>query len=167
MKSFLVLLEADYPQYSFVAADLYSWSPASQTIFYPVSTLTKPTKNDIWSLLHEIGHANLRHQAYATDLELVQLEAAAWETAKEVSQQYGVTIDDDHIQDCIDTYRDWLHQRSTCPQCSTVSPQIDSGRYKCFNCSHTWLVTNERFCRPYRRSETKKHRPSTRKAMFI
>jgi hypothetical protein len=119
-----------------------------------------------WSLLHEVGHALLDHQSYDSDLELVEMESLAWQKAKEVGVAYGHTIDEDHIQDCIDTYRDWLHQRSACPNCDNRSLQQDARHYKCFNCGQTWAVSASRFCRPYRLTKQTKTPPSKPKATF-
>jgi hypothetical protein len=60
-----------------------------------------------------------------------------------------VIIDEEHIQNCLDTYRDWLHKRSTCPRCDSHGLQT-SEQYKCYNCRAVWRVGNERFCRAYR-----------------
>jgi len=101
-------------------------------------------------MLHELAHATLGHNSYETDFELLLLEVAAWDKAKALARDYGETIDDEHVQDCIDTYRDWLYQRSNCPACSTTSLQESAVSYKCFNCGSSWTVTASRFCRPYR-----------------
>lgn len=60
-------------------------------------------------------------------------------------------ISEDHIQDCLDSYRDWLHKRSLCPDCRLSSIQTDAHTYTCVFCHKKWRVTAERFCRPYRR----------------
>ncbi len=106
---------------------------------------------DEWSILHELAHAKLNHNNYYSDFELVKLELDAWQEAKEIAKNYGIKIDSEHIEDCLDTYRDWLHQRATCPTCQTVSTQRDPNTYQCFNCRTSWHVSNSRFCRPYRK----------------
>ncbi len=148
MKDLLAKLIIDYPNISFKLGKNFSWSPKDQTVFYNFSDTDN--KNAEWSLLHELGHANLNHNTYSTDIELVKLECDAWEKAKQISHKYGYEIDEDHIQDCIDTYRDWLHQRSACPNCEAHCIQKDSSTYNCFNCGQSWGVTSSRFCRPYR-----------------
>jgi hypothetical protein len=142
----LTRVSQDYPQLHFSEGNVFSWSPKNKTITYK----TGPQKVRAWSLLHELAHAVLEHKSYQTDFELLLLEVAAWDKAKELSENYGIQIDEDHIQDCIDTYRDWLYQRSTCPLCSCTSLQHNSTTYRCFNCSTSWTVTASRFCRPYR-----------------
>lgn len=147
MKNLLSSLRADYPGINFVAGEAFFWSPKDKTVTY---TLGK-TNQDNWSLLHEVSHGILEHIDYTSDFELVRLEVEAWDHAQKLAPTYGIQIDQDHVEDCLDTYRDWLHRRSTCPTCGTVSTQADPKTYRCFNCSATWHVSNSRFCRPYRR----------------
>ena len=149
MQELLQKLRADYPHLSFQEGDTFYWSPKNQTVTYaPGSTQPEVA---MWSLLHEVCHGILGHKNYTTDFELVQLEVAAWQQARALAKTYDIKIDPEHVQDCLDTYRDWLHMRATCPTCSTVSTQKDSNTYECFNCHTNWHVSNSRFCRPYRR----------------
>lgn len=152
MLSLLESLRKDYPDIVFVEGDSFYWSPIDQTITYAqLSTQPDVAK---WSLLHEVSHCLLEHKSYSSDFELVQLEVDAWQQARELSSNYGIKIDPEHIQDCLDTYRDWLHRRSSCPKCGLVSAQEDSRTYRCFNCKSLWHVSSSRFCRPYRRTAT-------------
>lgn len=165
MKQLLSTLRVEYPDIRFVQGAQFSWSPATRTITYP-----KPKKASdslYWSLLHELGHAVLDHKAYDSDVELLKMESEAWQTAQQLGAKYGYKIDDDHVQDCIDTYRDWLHQRSACPTCENRSLQQDIQTYRCFNCDETWTVTSAKFCRPYRRKLSQdKTSPPHSKVMF-
>lgn len=151
-QDFTKVLQHDYPQFKIRQGSVFSWSPARNELIYRRGT------DDIAgmvSLLHELGHALLGHKRYTLDFELLQLEVAAWEEATRIAKQYGVIIDDNHIQDCLDSYRDWLYRRSICPQCSTKALQLDEGnQYRCHNCHKTWQVASSRFCRPYRRQST-------------
>jgi hypothetical protein len=148
MEKLLATLKKDFPRLSFAPAEVFSWSSRKQTVNYALSP-ADPTQA-VWSLLHEMGHALLGHTTYQTDFELVKLEAAAWDKAAALGQQYGHLIDIDHIQDCLDTYRDWLHQRSTCPTCTITSLQKDQHTYSCYNCGTEWHVSRSKLCRPYR-----------------
>ena len=142
-----------YPQFAFRQdSHFFRWSPKEQTIYYA----SQETSEDAWSLLHELGHALLQHSSYEQDMELLEKEVAAWQKALILGEEFAVTIDPDHIQNCLDTYRDWLHKRSQCPQCTSQGLQKPSGEYFCINCGHTWLVSKERLCRPYRRQSNKK-----------
>ena len=127
----------------------FSWSPEHSVISYAALELS--TQEGVWSLLHEAGHAQLEHRTYNTDFELLALEIAAWQEAKLLAKKLDVTIEEDHVQDCLDTYRDWLHRRSTCPTCGTVCLQHNSFDYQCHNCTNSWKVSSSRFCRTYRR----------------
>ncbi len=139
-------LRQDYPGLVFTQSSVASWSPQSRQIFYSNSRKTR----DVWSLLHELGHALLGHNSYESDVELLHKELAAWHKASDVGKKYGILIDEEHIQNCLDTYRDWLHKRSSCPDCQKHGLQQSKGLYNCLNCRATWKVSSERFCRPYR-----------------
>lgn len=149
MLDLLKRLEHDYPDLTFVQGESFYWSPKDQIVTYAPHS-TQPDVST-WSLLHEVSHGILGHSRYETDFELVKLEVEAWQHARKLGDTYQIKIDPEHIQDCLDTYRDWLHRRSTCPTCGTVSTQEDAKTYRCFNCKSTWHVSNSRFCRPYRR----------------
>ena len=158
MDKLIVTLKNIIHDINFEKGTAFIWSPSTRTITYPAAPNSAVA---VWSLLHEAGHAALKHQDYQSDIELVLLETAAWDKAKKLARQVEVSIDDEHIQDCLDTYRDWLHQRSTCPRCGVVSLQIDSKQYQCHNCSCLWQVSAARFCRPYRLTKTNIKRPLT------
>jgi hypothetical protein len=151
MENTLSQLQSLFPQLKFTAGKSFSWSPETGEIFYDEA---RKGRKPIWSLLHETGHALLGHRSYEADFELIRLEVAAWEKAKEIGARLSVTINEDHIQDCLDTYRDWLYKRSICPTCATKAlQQEDYAHYRCFNCHTTWRVTPSRFCRAYRSTE--------------
>ncbi len=82
-------------------------------------------------LLHEIGHALLGHRDYGLDLERVKMECAAWEKARELCRKYKVEFDEEFMETELDTYRDWLHQRSKCPICGLTRYQTGDGVYHC------------------------------------
>lgn len=154
MDKLLVRLAEDFPQLCFAAGPSFCWSPATGQILYKQSAPDDPSPQAVFSLLHETGHALLGHKRYRLDFELLELEVSAWERAKHLAAQYGITIDEDHIQDCLDTYRDWLYRRSICPSCTTKALQQDGSHYyQCFNCRATWRVSPSRFCRPYRQTK--------------
>ncbi len=149
MDSLLAKLQLHYPTIGFKPGPRFSWSPANNQVIYKLDS-EKSDKVAIWSLFHELAHALLGHNAYKSDFELLSLEAAAWHKAQELAKSHKYIISSDHIEDCLDTYRDWLYQRSTCPKCTSCSLQIDSKTYCCFNCGTTWRVSASRLCRPYR-----------------
>jgi hypothetical protein len=150
MKSLISALSKTYPEFNYTASDIFVWSPRHKTVFYDAAALHTPEAPQ--QLLHETAHALLGHRDYTTDLELVQMEAAAWQHAKAIAPQFRVTIDPVHAEQCMNSYRHWLYKRSLCPVCSQSGLQSTASQYRCINCTHTWRVSRERFCRPYRLS---------------
>jgi hypothetical protein len=136
------------PKTELEPADSFFWSPKNNKIVYNKSQIDNSVGT--WSLLHEAAHALLEHTSYNSDLGLLKLEVEAWDEAKILAEKLNIKIDNDHIQDCLDTYRDWLHRRSTCPNCGIVCIQTSPIEYSCHNCHTSWNVTASRFCRPYR-----------------
>lgn len=143
----LDLLKADYPDISFQAADHFRWSPETLTIFY-----NPASKTAVWSLLHEVGHMVCGHKNYKTDFGLLRLEVSAWQKAIEVSDCYGFSISKIHIEDCLDSYREWMFRRSSCPACTQAGIETRTGQYSCINCPKIWHVSSARFCRVYRKA---------------
>ena len=147
-EAFIKRVAKDYPQFKFVPGAQEHWSPRTNTITYSES---EPADQLRYGLLHELAHALLGHDTYNSDFELLKLEVQAWDLAVKIGQKYSIKLDDDHIQDCLDTYRDWLHRRSQCPACGMHVLQKDVNSYKCFNCGTAWQVSQRRFARAYRR----------------
>lgn len=141
-------LRKDYPSIRFTKGQRLHWAPRNAT----VSFLSTDTDEDRWGILHELGHALLDHKAYTLDVELLRMEMAAWSKAEALSNAYSLPIDQDYIQDCLDSYRDWLERRSLCPTCRSHGLQEDTRTYRCYNCRSSWHVSNSRFCRAYRRT---------------
>lgn len=135
-------IERDFPAVKFRLGDKFYWSSAERTVFY--KSIKK--QSDLWLLLHEVSHAELAHTTYTSDVELVRYEALAWQRAKELAKNYDLSLDDDFVQDALDTYRMWLHQRSLCPTCSQTGLQQNENTYSCLNCRCSWQVNEARQC---------------------
>jgi hypothetical protein len=164
MQALIHKLQVRFPQLRFTPGQQFCWSPETGEIFYKTAARGRQAQ---WSLLHETGHALLEHQNYKADFELLRLEIAAWERARELAGDVGVNIDEDHIQDCLDTYRDWLYKRSICPTCTNKCLQQDDYRhYRCFNCHTVWRVSASRFCRAYR-STKNIEQSGTKSSLFV
>lgn len=146
-------LFAEHADLSFIAGDTFSWDPKNVRICYKAALLE--SNKGLWALLHEIGHARLGHTDYKNDVELLHMEVAAWEMAQTIGNTHDITIDADYIQDALDSYRDWLHVRSTCPKCYERCLQATTHTYRCHNCGTEWHVTRSRLCRPYRKTTKK------------
>ena len=142
-------IRGDFPDIDFVESTRFAWHAGARHIAFVPDALTD--ERSVWALLHELGHAQLGHADYTTDIELLQLEVAAWVQAHKLAEQYGIKIDQDYIEDCTDSYRDWLHVRATCPDCFCRALQRSKHLYHCHNCQTEWRVTRSRLCRPYRR----------------
>ena len=136
------------PDTLLVPGESFFWSPKKNKITYKTASISESI--GVWSMLHEISHALLNHTSYDSDLGLLKLEVEAWDEAEKLAKDIGIEISDNHIQDCLDTYRDWLHRRSSCPNCNIICLQSSSIVYKCHNCATSWNVSASRFCRPYR-----------------
>ena len=148
MEHALSYLSNQFPGITYREGTAFCWSPETGEVMYPRK---RTNERATWSLLHETSHAVLGHRSYRTDLELLRMEVMAWDKARVLAAEIGVVMDEDHIQDCLDSYRDWLYARSICPMCTNKSiQQNDLRHYRCFNCHNVWRVTPSRFCRAYR-----------------
>ena len=139
--SLLPKLQNDFPALNFTAGTRFAWSPDKKTVFYD-ETDTDNTN----LLLHELAHGILEHRDYSKDIELIAIETAAWDKALLLANDYGVKITNDTVQDNLDTYREWLHARSTCPECEATGYQTGKSTYSCVACMHTWRVNEARIC---------------------
>lgn len=148
MDRLLTKLRRDFPTLSIIEGETFCWSPQEQVVYYAPAK----RRTDAWTLLHEASHGILQHTSFQSDFELLKLEMEAWTKARELAKRYSLSISDDHVEDCLDTYRDWLHKRSLCPRCNVKSLQIDTSRYGCLNCKSIWKVSSNRLCRPYRQT---------------
>jgi hypothetical protein len=148
MRDLVLKLESDFPNLNFVSGKQFCWSPETNEVVFMANA---KGKRPIWSLLHETSHALLGHKTYHADVTLLRLEVEAWVRAKNLAKSYDITIGNEYIEDCLDTYRDWLYKRSICPNCTAKClQQSNFTHYKCFNCHTTWRVSTNRFCRAYR-----------------
>lgn len=137
-------LVASLPGITFVKATDFRWSPVDRIIYHPDIIGVE----DLAQLLHETGHAALGHVNYSSDAELINMELAAWKHACQSGKEYDIhlSIDDDMIQDAMDSYRLWLHNRSVCPRCSAVGIEKSKNLYRCISCTQEWQVNDARAC---------------------
>ena len=141
--SLVAKLTLDFPAISFEHGDDSFWSPADKTVYY---TQIKGG-NDQKILLHELAHGILNHKQFATDILLLGMERDAWMVAKEqLGPIYAVSITDLYINEALDSYRQWLHNRSRCPQCTMNGIQQKTGSYTCLGCMYSWRVNDARRC---------------------
>lgn len=134
-------LTNDFPDFRFVSGDDFRWSAEEVTVYYD------RTSDDSASLLHEVAHGILGHTDYSRDIELLQMERDAWGYASTIlGPTYSLVIEDGTVQDSLDSYRNWLHARSTCPHCKATGLQTKKEFYACPACHRTWHVNEARNC---------------------
>lgn len=138
----------DFGQITFQPSQDFYYSAHDKCIYFVPAYLS--SEAGIFQLFHEMGHALEGHHHFESGIELLKMEAEAWRRAKHIANQYGLEIPADLIEHCLDTYRDWLHLRSTCPTCKNVAVEIDANEYHCFNCRQKWSVSADQRSRCYR-----------------
>ena len=129
--SLLTRLRADYSNLEFLAGERFLFHPPA-TIYYEVNS------DDYLSLLHELGHALIDKTDYTQDVELLQIESAAWAKAKELCAKYHLTFDESYAESRLDSYRDLLHYNSLCPNCSLNGYEDEHQTYHCPLCGASW-----------------------------
>ena len=120
-KAFLLGLKEEYPS--------FSWRLGSRFKYRPPKTIVLA--------LHELGHALSGHKDYKTDVERLRIESEAWQRAKreiESHKNWALEYDEDFAENELDSYRDWLHQKSKCKKCGLTRYQTADGIYHCPNC---------------------------------
>lgn len=137
----VLLVKADFP-YLYINGSGFVWSSQDRTIHHP----TLKSLNDIFFLLHEIAHAELDHRQFSTDIELLRMEASAWNYGCEIAKKYRLTIPTKLIDESLDTYRLWLYTRSLCPTCNQTGMQTTQNTYHCINCRCSWRANEARMC---------------------
>jgi len=123
-------LKTDFPEFTFREGRKFAFRPPKTIVLGPPEPFSELLT------LHEVSHAVLKHKTFKIDVERLKMESDAWEKAKELANTYGVTIDEDLIQNELDTYRDWLHQKSRCPKCGLTRFQTPDGTYHCPKCEN-------------------------------
>lgn len=136
-------LKAIYPEINFLPAERYSFISHKNTITYLDSD---DNTHGHHSLLHELAHAILGHKHYKNDISLLKIERDAWALTKKLLDEHGINIDKEHIEDCLDTYRDWIYKRASCPRCSHIGYQTSKNAYDCVYCAISWRVPESRLC---------------------
>lgn len=129
-EGFLERISKDYPDLVFREGSKYAFRPPRTVVIgssEPFSELL---------MLHEVSHAVLKHKDFRMDVERLKMEAEAWEMVRELAPRYGIEINENLIQDELDTYRDWLHKKSRCPACGLTRFQTPDSLYHCPRCEN-------------------------------
>ena len=127
---FLERLAGDWAEFRFVFGKKFTFRPPRTIVIGP----SEPQ----WQLLvlHEISHAILKHKSFKMDAERLKMETAAWEEAQKLAKRYKIEMDEDLIQEELDTYREWLHKKSRCPVCGLTRFQTPDSKYHCPRCEN-------------------------------
>lgn len=121
-------LRVDYPDFRFRQGKKFTFRPPKTIIIGP------DEPDDSLLLLHEVGHAISGHRDFVLDPDRLKMEREAWEKACDLSKKYGVVYDEEVVERELDTYRDWLDQKSRCPICRLTRFQTPDGQYHCPRC---------------------------------
>lgn len=127
---FLQRLEGDFPGFRFVNGKKFAFRPPKTIILGPPEPFSELLA------LHEVSHAILKHKTFRMDVERLRMESEAWQKARELALRYDIEINEDLIQDELDTYRDWLHTKSRCKKCGLTRYQTPDGTYHCPRCEN-------------------------------
>ncbi len=134
-QDFLIALTEAYPD--------FSWQLGTRFKYHPEKTImidqNSPAPWPYFALLtlHELGHALSHHKDYKTDVERLRIESEAWQRAKReitAHPNWGVAYDEEFAEYELDSYRDWLHQKSKCKKCGLTRYQTTDGKYHCPQC---------------------------------
>lgn len=147
--SLVAKLANNHQTINFRLGETARWSQDEQTVYY---NPTEPHAD--WVLLHETAHALLGHSEYIRDIVLLRMEREAWDyAARSLAPAHGISIDSTFIDEHLDTYRDWIHAKSTCPTCQSNGYEIAPRGYTCVHCGNNWY-TNTGVDREIRRFQT-------------
>lgn len=115
-----------------------SLKPGSRFLFRPPRTVfyNKDDKNFALLIMHEIGHAILGNSSFKTDIERLKIERNAWDEAKKLCKKFNIPFNKDLAEDELDSYRNWLHQKSLCKTCGLTRYQTIDGKYHCPKCEN-------------------------------
>jgi hypothetical protein len=133
--SFIKALQAEFSQFSFRPGPRFKWKYPKSIFFEQNEAI--PFEYFALQTLHELGHALSGHKDYKTDVERLKLESEAWQRAKrEISahKNWQIEYNEDFAENALDSYRDWLHQKSKCKKCGLTCFQTADGIYHCPKC---------------------------------
>ena len=125
---FFERLTSDYLGFRFRMGRKFAFRPPRTVIIGP------PEPSSELLALHEVSHAICKHKDFKMDVERLKMEVQAWEKARELADYYGIEYSEELVQRELDTYRDWLHQKSRCPVCGLTRFQTPDSRYHCPAC---------------------------------
>lgn len=125
---FILQLSSDFPDYHFTTGRKFAFRPPHTIVIGP--------HEESWQLLllHELGHAMSGHRSFSTHIARLKMEVEAWTKAESLASKYQIPWNETRVQEELDTYRNWLHQKSRCPSCGLTRFQTTDGQYHCPRC---------------------------------
>lgn len=130
--AFLDSLKKTYPEFTFHPGRKFLFRP-QKSIYY-----LEADENFRLLLLHELAHALLGHFSYQKSLERLQIERDAWEKTRQLCKIHNVTFDEDVAEAELNTYRDWVHQKTLCKTCGLTCLEVSSESLYCPFCQKTY-----------------------------
>ena len=127
---FLQRLKGDFPEFRFIEGAKFAFRPPKTIVLGPSEPFSELLA------LHEVSHAILEHKTFRMDVERLRMESEAWEKARGLALKYDIEVNEDLIQGELDTYRDWLHNKSRCKKCGLTRYQTPDGIYHCPRCEN-------------------------------
>lgn len=126
--NFLYKIKSSYPQFIFREGKKFA--------FHPPKTVVIGPQEPFWELLllHEVSHAILGHKAFKTDVERLKMESEAWNQAEKLTKTLNIPFNTDFAESQLDSYRNWLHQKSLCKTCGLTRFETPDGKYHCPRC---------------------------------
>lgn len=130
--AFLDTIKTAYPEFTF--------RPGRKFLFRPKKTICYLEADDNFRLLllHELAHALLGHFSYDKSLERLQIERDAWEKTRELCEKHSVPFDESIAETELDTYRDWVHQKTLCKTCGLTCLEVSPESLYCPFCQKTY-----------------------------
>ena len=117
-----------FPNFTYKNGKKFAYAPPKTIVIGP------PEPRSDLLLLHELSHAILKHKSFKMDAERLRIESEAWNKAKELAFSLSIPFDEDFAESKLDSYRDWLHQKSLCKSCGLTRFQAKNGKYYCPRC---------------------------------
>ena len=121
-------LKKDYPDLRFKEGRKFAFRPPRTIVIGP----EEPGAELL--LLHEVGHAISGHRDFDVDVKRLKMEVEAWEKARDLANNYELEFSEEVMETELDSYRDWLHQKSRCPACGLTRFETPDGQYHCPRC---------------------------------
>ena len=73
------------------------------------------------------------------------------ELLEKMGEKYNITFNENFAENNLDTYRNWLHLRSLCPDCKVNGMQLSNLNYRCLACFREWSNNDSRFKRLHKK----------------